>query len=99
MGGVRVSESKVIQPDLLPLEYNGDIVRFVEKRKAPKHRKYVQSILKQLGAEDLEGFIKVSNGASLTDTFWIRNDEEPKTWDQVSLYRNDFDENIARIAF
>lgn len=98
-GGVRVSESKVLQPDLLPPEYNGDIVRFVEKRKAPKHRKYVQSILKQLGAEDLEGFIKVSNGASLTDTFWVRNDEEPKTWDQVSLYRNDFDENIARIAF
>lgn len=98
-GGVRVSESRVLQTDLLPPEYNGDIVRFVEKRKAPKHRKYVQGILKQLGAENLEGFIRVSSGASLTDTFWIRNDEEPKTWDQVSLYRNDFDENIARIAF
>lgn len=98
-GSIRAAVTKVLLPELLPPEYDGDILRFVEKRKAPKHRKYVQSILKQLGAEDLEGFIKVSNGASLTDTFWVRNDEVPKNWDQVSLYRNDFDENIARIAF
>lgn len=98
-GGIRAAVTKVFLPDLLPPEYNGDIVRFVEKRKAPKHRKYVQGILKQLGAENLEGFIKVSSAASLTDTFWVRNNDEPKCWNQVSLYRNDFDENIARIAF
>ena len=98
-GTVRADDVKVLQQDLLPQEYTGDVIRFIEGRKAPKHRKHVQSILKQLGAEDVEGFIRVSSAASLTDTFWVRDEEAPKTWEEVSLYRNDFDENIARIAF
>ncbi len=98
-GAVRISDVKILQPEKMPLSYHGDMRQFINSRKAPKHRKYVQGILRQLGAEDTEGFIKVSNAASLTDTFWIRDDDHPKNWDAVSLYRNDFDENIARIAF
>lgn len=98
-GSVRINNIRIFEPEMMPAAYHGDMLQFVNGRKAPKHRKYVQSILQQLGAEDVEGFIRVSNAASLTDTFWIRDDERPKTWDQVSLYRNDFDENIARIAF
>lgn len=96
---IRADGVEVLRDDLLPPEYTGDIIRFIDGRKAPKHRKHVQSILKQLGAEDVEGYIRVSNAASLTDTFWVRDEEAPKTWEEVSLYRNDFDENIARIAF
>lgn len=98
-GTVRAADVEVLRHDLLPPEYADDIIRFIDGRKAPKHRKHVQSILKQLAAEDVEGFIRVSNAASLTDTFWVRDEEAPKTWENVSLYRNDFDENIARIAF
>lgn len=98
-GAVRAENVQILRRELLPPEYSGDLIRFIDKRKAPKHRKYIQSILKQLNAEDVEGFIKVSNAASLTDTFWVRNDGMPKCWDEVSLYQNDFDENIARIAF
>lgn len=98
-GSIRADGVEVLRDDLLPPEYTGDIIRFLDGRKAPKHRKHVQSILKQLGAEDVEGYIRVSNAASLTDTFWVRDEEAPKTWEVVSLYRNDFDENIARIAF
>lgn len=98
-GGIRAEITDVKQPDLLPVGFKGDILRFIERRRAPKHRKYIQSILKQLGAENVEGFIEISHGASLTDTFWVRNDADKKTWEAVSLYRNEFDENIARIAF
>ena len=76
-GTVRADDVKVLQQDLLPQEYTGDVIRFIEGRKAPKHRKHVQSILKQLGAEDVEGFIRVSSAASLTDTFWVRDEEAP----------------------
>lgn len=96
---VRITDIKWHQHALMPVEYHGNMLRFLNGRKAPKHRKYVQSILRQLGAEDVEGFIQVSSAASLTDTFWVRNDDQPLMWDQVSLFRNDFDENIARIAF
>lgn len=99
-GSLRTGDIQVLAPELLPFEYKGDILRYIDGRKAPKHRKHIQSILKQLDAEDVEGFIRVSNAASLTDTFWVRDDEEaPRTWEDVSLYRNEFDENIARIAF
>lgn len=98
-GTTRAQNVQVLEPEGLPVEYDGNIIRFIERRKAPKHRKHIQSILKQLGAEDIDGFIKVSRGASLTDTFWVRNDEAPLVWEEVSLYRNDFDESIARIAF
>ena len=77
-GTVRADDVKVLQQDLLPQEYTGDVIRFIEGRKAPKHRKHVRSILKQLGAEDVEGFIRVSSAASLTDTFWVRDEEAPK---------------------
>lgn len=96
---VRAENIRVLRADLLPPEYKKNILKFIENRKAPRHRKYICSLLKQLGAEDVEGFIKVSNAASLTDTFWVRDEENPKTWDDVSLYRNNFDEKIARIAF
>jgi hypothetical protein len=36
---------------------------------------------------------------SLTDTFWMKRADETLTWDEVSLYRNPFDDVIARIAF
>lgn len=98
-GKVRSADVKVLAPELLPIEYKGNIIHFIDGRKAPKHRKHVRSILKQLNAEDAEGFIRVSSAASLTDTFWVRNEAYPKTWDEVSLFRNDFDESIARIAF
>ncbi len=98
-GTTKAKNVKILEPDGLPVAYDGSIIRFIERRKAPKHRKYIRGILKQLGAEDIDGFIKVSRGASLNDTFWVRNDEEPLVWKQVSLYQNDFDENIARIAF
>lgn len=98
-GVTKVKDVQIIDAEGLPIQYTGDVIRYIERRKAPKRRKHIQSILKQLGAENLDGFLKVSRGASLTDTYWIRNEDEPLSWNQVSLYRNDFDENIARIAF
>ena len=98
-GGIRAEIRQTYCPELLPVGFNGDILRFLERRRAPKHRKHIQGILKQLGAEDIEGFLRVSHGASLTDTFWVRSEEKKESWKDVSLYTNEFDENIARIAF
>jgi hypothetical protein len=35
----------------------------------------------------------------MTDTFWVREKGSSLTWDDVSLYRNPFNEVIARTAF
>lgn len=73
--------------------------QWIENRRAPKHRAHIKEILDQCGCNDLEGYIRFTYCAGLNDTFWIRPAERDLNWDKVSLYRNAFDENIARIAF
>lgn len=46
-----------------------------------------------------EGFIRVTHAASINDSFWIKKDTETITWNDVSFYRNDFNDAISRLAF
>lgn len=97
-GRTVVRNESVINQEMLPLSYKGNIKNYINKRKAPKYREHIAKLLIQLGAENIDGYIKVCNAASLTDTFWIRNEDLPLTWSEVSLFQNEFDENIAKIA-
>ena len=36
--------------------------------------------------------------ATLSDCFWVKDSEEKTTWDDVSLFKNTFEEIIARVA-
>ncbi len=75
-----------------------NIQQFLERRKAPKHRKHIDRLLAQYGCQDMEGFLAVSHALSLNDTFWVRPAGSALQWENVSLYRNDFDEVIAEAA-
>ena len=76
-----------------------NLYNWVIARKAPNHRKYISNILKD--TESLTNYIDISFGLSLNDTFWI----VPETmankfkWNDVSLYKNNFDERLALAAF
>ncbi|MCM1296305.1 MAG: hypothetical protein NC311_12255 [Muribaculaceae bacterium] len=80
-----------------PVGYH-NIQQFLERRKAPKHRKHIDRLLAQYGCQDLEGFLTVSHALSLNDTFWMKPAGSSLRWENVSLYRNDFDEIIAEAA-
>ena len=82
----------------LPLWF-GDITDWLENRQAPKHRKSIAGLLAEIGCRDIDGFARVTHALSLNDTLWVREAGSPLSWDEVSLYRNPFDETIARIAF
>lgn len=81
-----------------PLGYC-ELTAFLEQRKAPKHRKHIAELLERYGCDDLEGFLKVTHALSLNDTFWVKEDDDDLTWDEVSLYRNEFDQLISEAAF
>ena len=51
------------------------------------------------GCYNLDGFIRVTHALSLNDTFWIKPINSSLEWKNVSLYENQFDETIAKIAF
>ena len=83
---------------LRPIGYRS-LTAFLERRKAPKHRKHIQQLLEQYGCDDLEGFLRVTHAVSLNDTFWVREASSTLTWGDVSLYANPFSELISEAAF
>lgn len=76
-----------------------DINDWIDGRQIAKHRNSIERLMRELGLTARHDFIGMIRCLSLTDTFWMKRDDEPLTWDDVSLYRNPFDEVIARIAF
>lgn len=88
------------------IEFSGDETYFIKERVdewirsrvPPKHRKHMRKLLSVLGMHSIKDIIDYSKGLSLTDTLWITNNLSLR-WEDVSLYRNDFDDTISRIAF
>lgn len=54
--------------DLRPLGLQS-LTAWLEKRKAPKHRKHIEPLLERYGCVGLEGFLRVTHALSLNDTF------------------------------
>ncbi len=55
--------------------------------------------MRELGLTIRHDLIVMARCLSLTDAFWMKRADEAITWDDVSLYRNPFDDAIARTAF
>ena len=75
------------------------VSKWIRDRSAAKHRKHVQEILNNMGGKTLSGFIALTHCLSLNDTLWVRSSVEDITWDNVSLYVNDFDKVVSRLSF
>ena len=84
--------------NLRPIGYR-NLEGFLERRKAPKHRKHIEALLDRYGCSDLEGFLRVTHALSLNDTFWVKPADSAAAWADVSLYRNEFNELIREAAF
>lgn len=77
-----------------------DLTTFISYRKAPKHREHIEQLLKKCNCDTLSGYLDVSHALSLNDTFWVKKSiQDNLTWAKVSLYRNKFNNTIAKIAF
>ena len=78
---------KVDQTGILPLGFD-DINTWLDSRKSSKHNAHLQKIMRQMGCDDNEGFIRTTHAATINDTFWIKTENESLTWEQISLYSN-----------
>ena len=76
-----------------------DINDWIDGRQIAKHRVSIEKLMRELGLTTRHDFIGMARCLSLTDTFWMKRADEELTWEDVSLYRNPFDDVIARIAF
>lgn len=55
--------------------------------------------MQMCGCEKTESFIRITHAATINDTFWVKQDHESLCWNDVSLYRNKFNEVISKLAF
>ena len=76
-----------------------DINDWIDGRAIAKHRTSIEKLMRELGLTTRHDFVGMIRCLSLTDTFWMKREDEALTWDDVSLYRNPFDDVIALIAF
>ena len=76
-----------------------NLTDFLERRKAPKHRAHIAELLRQYGCQELDGYLDVTHALSLNDTFWVKRVDSSLKWNDVSLYRNPFNEVISEAAF
>lgn len=82
----------------MPHGFSG-IDDWIDGRQIAKHRTSIERLMRELGLVTRHDFIGMARCLSLTDTFWMKRADEIISWDEVSLYRNPFDDVIARIAF
>ena len=84
--------------DYLPVGFL-NINDWVDGRQIAKHRVAIEKLMREIGMTTRHDFIGMARCLSLTDTFWMKRENEALKWDDVSLYKNPFDDVIARIAF
>lgn len=84
--------------DYLPYGFT-NVDDWIDDRQIAKHRTSIKRLMVELGINNRRGFINMVRCVSLTDTFWMRREESGLSWNDVSLYRNSFDDVVARIAF
>ncbi len=101
---VRITWINEADRKLLPLDMEPDeegLARWLKRRTIPKNRAFVHSFLSKCGlsANRPMDVIAVCKGLSLNDSYWIADENEKKTFDQVNLYDNRFSNTLASIAF
>lgn len=101
---VRITWLDETRIPLMPLgmEPNEDgLRRWLKHRAIPKNRAFVNSFLAKCGmsANRPMDIITVCKGLSLNDSYWVSDENETKSFDQVKLYENRFSNVLASIAF
>ena len=71
---------------------------WIDGRAIAKHRTSIEKLMRKLGLTTRHDFIGTVRCLSLTDIFWMKREDEALTWNDVSLYRNPFNNDIARIS-
>lgn len=91
---------KIIDESKLPYGFT-NIHSFIESRKPPKNREFVESLLASVPDSLFPGeFLRVTLGLSLNDTYWFVNSDFPDLeWKKYNLYNNPFSEALSRVAF
>ncbi len=92
-------------PKLLPIGFRTydyseqTLVAWVGKRVAPMSREHMEELVNAINLQNKFDILLYCYGLSLNDTYWVKEKNDPITFQDVNLYDNPFDETIGQIAF
>ncbi len=77
-----------------------DFIEWASNRTLSIGRSYAKEILNALRLSQTNRYAvcKACRGLSLEDAYWIRQDEDEKTWEEVSLFRNPLSLYITELS-
>lgn len=79
---------------------NDELLRWINRRKAPKNRQFVEKILAAFDdSTNPMRYVDISRALSLNDAYWIVNNLVDCKWDDCNLYAHPFDEILSYVAF
>ena len=79
---------------------NDELLRWINRRKAPKNRQFVEKILAAFDdSTNPMRYVDISRALSLNDAYWIVNNLVACKWDDCNLYAHPFDEILSYVAF
>lgn len=102
-----IGDLQVFLPSLLPHDLQGDctphtLKKWIQKRKVPKNRAFVEKIIHTYYCGEVNNFLSyvdVSLSFSLNDAYWIAPAEGEYRWERYNLYVNPFDSMLTEVAF
>lgn len=94
-------EQRALMPYELRRELTGEsLLQWLERRKAPKNRRFVEQLLQTIGdSENPLAYVDISHALSLNDALWVTNDAVEASWAEFNLYQHPFNEVLAYVAF
>lgn len=98
---------RVLEKELLPFSLRKDRVAledfygmWISNRAMELSRTNGKMILNSLRVSQTNDFriCMACHGLSLSDMYWLREEEEELTWDEVNLFQNDISKGMASTA-
>lgn len=103
--GECVTSGVILDERRLPLElidhgkpavYARRINEWWRRRAIPSTRDGLRRALDALGVNSATQLLESSHGLSLSDQYWVRDDDADIKWEDVNFFRNAFDEEVGR---
>lgn len=91
---------EVYQEDLIPVPLqNSNPLQWLNSRFAISKRTNIRTHFIRAGIITLNDRIAYTNCISLTDTYWVKKEDDERNWDILSPYKNPPNETMADYAF
>ncbi|WP_448910824.1 hypothetical protein [Holdemania massiliensis] len=96
---------RVIQPDYAPLgiiEYKTGITRkalnhWWKARSIPASRSGIKDVMAEMETHSSIELLERSYGLSLSDQYWIKEENSNSEWKDINFFENDFSEDMGKL--